>query len=812
MNYQHIAYLIGCYVTVADLEINAFELEALDGYINIDKSQELFRLRQQIFSDEEDKLPLSSLINDLRLSNPTQEQKEDIIRFLATVAFADGYMDVKEKNIIEKIGSSLNVDIADYMDEAQSKETEQADSQKLKWYENVRGFFDKAIYNLARNKSKNFLLENILGGPAFAQELEKVTKTASVDINRVSNILEDYNSKLSDEIELLSSFKANKSKEQTVLAVNEMIANTRKHIKDIIENSLQENIISLEKKKRNIRFFTIAFMGRTKAGKSTLHKVVTLQEHDDIGVGKQRTTRYNRSWYWDRLRIIDTPGIGAPGGDADTDIAKSIIDEADMICYVVTNDSIQETEFNFFETIKERNKPLYIIINCKDNLTQNVKFKRFLKDPLAWKNATGEKSLEGHFNRIRDMLDGKYNLNAVKIIPLHLLAAKMSLDAELSESDRKILHKGSNIDEFILSVKNEIFESGTLKKSMSIIDGSAYQMNRIHEQLSNDYDSLKKGLDNLKKTQKSFVQFVNTESEKLKTDLVDILDNAHKSLKNRASSFADDNYDNSSAGSAWENDSRARSINEQTNDRIKARLEDFTEKLDEKMKELISDMQFLSTISINSSYQISGQSVTNSRLAAGVFGSIITAAAPLVISQLWHPGGWLLAGATLLVGAVVSIFTSLFTSKAEKVLKAQNKMRENLWSEIDKSMNKSKSDIKNNVDGIKKNILSQIETTIGEYVIQTEKILRRIQKLTKIDLAMENTINSLIGFRILDYIGKSILNEKKIDEISDEELRETFPVEHNWKNHSLTYKYETYCSDTDRKKVEAATQMIITFK
>lgn len=639
MNYQHIAYLIGCYVTVADLEINAFELEALDGYINIDKSQELFRLRQQIFSDEEDKLPLSSLINDLRLSNPTQEQKEDIIRFLATVAFADGYMDVKEKNIIEKIGSSLNVDIADYMDEAQSKETEQADSQKLKWYENVRGFFDKAIYNLARNKSKNFLLENILGGPAFAQELEKVTKTASVDINRVSNILEDYNSKLSDEIELLSSFKANKSKEQTVLAVNEMIANTRKHIKDIIENSLQENIISLEKKKRNIRFFTIAFMGRTKAGKSTLHKVVTLQEHDDIGVGKQRTTRYNRSWYWDRLRIIDTPGIGAPGGDADTDIAKSIIDEADMICYVVTNDSIQETEFNFFETIKERNKPLYIIINCKDNLTQNVKFKRFLKDPLAWKNATGEKSLEGHFNRIRDMLDGKYNLNAVKIIPLHLLAAKMSLDAELSESDRKILHKGSNIDEFILSVKNEIFESGTLKKSMSIIDGSAYQMNRIHEQLSNDYDSLKKGLDNLKKTQKSFVQFVNTESEKLKTDLVDILDNAHKSLKNRASSFADDNYDNSSAGSAWENDSRARSINEQTNDRIKARLEDFTEKLDEKMKELISDMQFLSTISINSSYQISGQSVTNSRLAAGVFGSIITAAAPLVISQLWHPGG-----------------------------------------------------------------------------------------------------------------------------------------------------------------------------
>lgn len=96
---------------------------------------------------------------------------------------------------------------------------------------------------------------------------------------------------------------------------------------------------------------------------------MTQQDDDDIGIGKLRTTRYNRSWYWDRLRIVDTPGIGAPGGEVDTEIAKSIIDEADMICYIVTNDSIQETEFDFFETIKDRNKPLYIILNYKSNLS-----------------------------------------------------------------------------------------------------------------------------------------------------------------------------------------------------------------------------------------------------------------------------------------------------------------------------------------------------------------------------------------------------------------------------------------------------------
>lgn len=116
----------------------------------------------------------------------------------------------------------------------------------------------------------------------------------------------------------------------------------------MINSSLAENLAILDKKKRNIRYFTIAFMGRTKAGKSTFHKIITQEKNDDIGVGKLRTTRYNRSWYWDKLRIVDTPGIGAPGGDVDTEIAKSIIDEADLICYIVTSDAIQETEFDFF--------------------------------------------------------------------------------------------------------------------------------------------------------------------------------------------------------------------------------------------------------------------------------------------------------------------------------------------------------------------------------------------------------------------------------------------------------------------------------
>lgn len=82
-----------------------------------------------------------------------------------------------------------------------------------------------------------------------------------------------------------------------------------------------------------------------------------------IGVGKQRTTRFNRVYEWKNIRIIDTPGIGAPGGKSDEEIAESIIEESDVICYVVTNDSIQETEFNKLAFEKGYRWKMMLLIN-----------------------------------------------------------------------------------------------------------------------------------------------------------------------------------------------------------------------------------------------------------------------------------------------------------------------------------------------------------------------------------------------------------------------------------------------------------------
>ena len=189
-----------------------------------------------------------------------------------------------------------------------------------------------------------------------------------------------------------------------------------------------------------------------------------------------------------------------------------------MICYIVTSDSIQETEFDFFETIKDRNKPLYIILNYKSNLT-SVRLKRFLENPTDWKDCKGPQSIEGHFKRIEERLSSKYNMDAVEIIPLHLLAAQLYVEGAFDAETLKKLKKGSNIDHFIRKIKEEIYNTGCLKKSLSIVDGSSYNIHQANTKIKADCNALRKDICLLEKTREKISSFFSNERNKLANNL-----------------------------------------------------------------------------------------------------------------------------------------------------------------------------------------------------------------------------------------------------------------------------------------------------
>lgn len=804
--YKKIAYLLGCYMVIVDKEINQMEVDVLDNYLPLSKEDELYHQRMQIFSDDEERMKLKDILDKLVMANYSVAQKTEIVTLLARIAYGDDYMASSELELLIKVGKLLKLDIGQIIEETQSESNKRIDSSQLSSLKRFVGKMENTIYQSFANSDKKSVVDMMLGGLGYSASIAQITEDAEKDLARVTRIIDDLNSMLNEEYNHLASIKPSSKKvSKEVLKIEQIIQGIRGSFNEIIDNSLTSNRDVLDKKRRNIRYFTIAFMGRTKAGKSTLHKVITQQENDDIGVGKLRTTRYNRSWYWNKLRIVDTPGIGAPGGEADTEIAKSIIDEADVVCYVVTSDSIQETEFDFFSTIKERNKPLYIILNVKSNLNQAIRLKRFIANPDDWRLGDGPQSIKGHIERIHDKLDGKYNMDAVRIIPIHLLAAQIALSGEQDSKTSKILFEASNISEFTNSVKKEVQLSGSLKKSLSVIDGTSYQINTIWHKIYTDLKSLKEGNEVLKKKQAKNHMFFKKELAQVEQYLMDIFKNTKKEFKNRASTFASEHYDDEEAGKAWSNDAVVKSINKRLEQQIQERFNDLNEKIKSELEEMIMDMRIsLATNNIGSN--VSGESVTNTRLAANVFVSVISATL-----FVWNPLGWSVA-VLAVVGIIGSFLSSLFTSKSEKIRKATDKLRKQLFDSIDSGIDKNLKQVLENTRKSINDTYKSIDSVLKAYTKNADDIITDMDRLVKQVQEKENAINSLVSLRILDFVGKNPVKEISINEMGNQVLCDEYPVERDWQKQSIKFLYNTGLTDKNIQKIEKATQMTIKIK
>lgn len=806
IEYKKIAYLLGCYMVIVDKEINQMEVDVLDNYLPLSKEDELYHQRMQIFSDDEERMKLKDLLDKLVMANCSATQKTEIVTLLARIAYGDDYMASSELELLIKVGKLLKLDIGQIIEETQSESNKRIDSSQLSSLKRFVGKMENTIYQNFANSDKKSVVDMMLGGLGYSASIAQITEDAEKDLARVTRIIDDLNSMLTAEYNHLASIKPSSKKvSKEVLKIEQIIQGIRGSFNEIIDNSLTSNREVLDKKRRNIRYFTIAFMGRTKAGKSTLHKVITQQENDDIGVGKLRTTRYNRSWYWNKLRIVDTPGIGAPGGEADTDIAKSIIDEADVVCYVVTSDSIQETEFDFFSTIKERNKPLYIILNVKSNLNQAIRLKRFIANPDDWRLGDGPQSIKGHIERIHDKLDGKYNMDAVRIIPIHLLAAQIALSGEQDSKTSKILFDASNISEFTNSVKKEVQLSGSLKKSLSVIDGTSYQINTIWHKIYADLKSLKEGNEVLKKKQAKNYTFFKNELTQVEQYLKTIFQGTRDDLHNRASAFASKHYDDEDAGKAWSKDMVVKSINKRLEQQIQERFNDLNEKIKSELEEMIMDMRIsLATNNIGSN--VSGESVTNTRFAAKVFVSVISTAL-----FVWNPLGWSMAVLTV-VGIIGSFLTSLFTSKSEKIRKATENLRKQLCDSIDSGIDKNLKQVLENTRKSMNDTYKSIDSVLKAYTKNADDIITDMDRLVKQVQEKENAINSLISLRILDFVGKNPVKEISINEMSNQVLCDGYPVERDWQKQSIKFLYNTGLTDKNIQKIEKATQMTIKTK
>ena len=775
------------YISIADECIYDKSLVFINEYIiqnNI--SEESKNEMHKILGDTEDKISLDSVLQNM--ASYDKEKINEILYMGLKIILFDGYLSKNEEIIIRKFLSKNNITKEEYENIKNNVEKYIKKEEKDLIKENELGAMDnirKRVLSVLKNipiKDIRDRLEKrynsfLLNGPEYSEAINKTSNIAKVDLEEAKKVLTSSKNsllKLDKELEntlegLLnkmskgSDYKNNNDKEELLDDENKKefengLIELKNDISKIIHKNIKELEEALEKKERALKYYTISFIGKTKAGKSTLHSIITGTGNEFIGVGKQRTTRFNRIYEWKNIRIIDTPGIGAPGGKSDEEIAKSVIDESDLICYVLKNDSIQETEFNFLKLIKDRNKPIVILLNVKENIENEARLKIFLKEPEKWYKRKDEKSLQGHINRIREYAKKHYSNEYFEIYPIQMLAAKMSNEEKYSDK-KNILYKSSHIQDFLDNIRMQIIDEGIIKRSQTMIDGSVYIINYIYNILTNNNkklnsmnNSFKKNKNNLmKKIEKSY-----TLEKYLKAKFKDLKDN-------KALEFANDNWDVKSGDVSYRWEQYLKDI--RFNEEIKLKFENciirYREALEESLKELMEDIELFSKIGMSDiNFNISD--TFNTKRLMGIIGTVIGGVGFFI--AISNPIGWILVG----IGAVIGFLSSLFKSKEQKIKEATDKLFYSIKNSIEQSEEKNIKNILSNFTNNHKSIKKRIEKSINvlcDYLENISKDLSHINKELKKDL---DYLNSIYAYRILNYIkGDNIIeiDKKEINNI-----------------------------------------------
>lgn len=754
-DYKSVITLIAAYIVISDREIDNKELDTLYAYNTncIDIEDEI----NDIFSDNENKILLIDLLNELSCF-PDTIIYEAYCLFL-DIIYSDGFFHIKEQEKLNEIKELLPFDdsrlaILELSFLEKSKRSLYKENHKKK-----EGMFYKKG-SKAFEKSNKKQKEILLNGSEFVDKIKQISKTAKFDLKFVEEVISESSNRI---VKLIDSLENNKLKDHNRKdeEFDGFVNQLQKTLKEISTTHLEENIKVLNKKKRSVDYFTISFLGRTKAGKSTLHSIITKGGDDAIGVGKVRTTRYNRVYNWENLRIVDTPGIGAPGGMSDVEIAESIVDESDLICYLVTNDAIQGTEFQFLSEIKKKNKPVVILLNVKENLEDERRKKIFFKNPNKWKERRDNKSIQGHIDRINEFMVKYYKNNYYKVIPVMLLASKLS-ETETDNSIKQILYDASNVEEFMISLKTTVFENGHLRKSQNIIDGTNFRLNAFHEDINCQYLTLSEIISRLKKEKISFGDFLKRNKEVYEQNLQREVEIHISKIRKFARDFAINNYElsKSELSGLWEKELKNRGYKDQLDKRIKAEFEIVQTDIRLHLKEVLDNFELFFN---NMAFSIKTTSTFNKQRFSKISGAVI-AGVGLFFSG---PIMW----GIIAVGVLVGFFSSWFKSKAEKIKEAQN----NIEKSLIKGINDFEIQLKKEISKSLYKMLSEYDKSVVDNMNKLIIEAEAFQKLLKAELDFcgnkVDVLNKAMMIRVLQHtkhldfdfdVNKYVLKDKTI--------------------------------------------------
>ena len=540
----------------------------------------------------------------------------------------------------------------------------------------------------------------------YSDKVSKILRNLISDLDKNNYVLNQYKNK-----ELHKLFK-------------EIIS----AIKQILNKDIDDLKSSLAQKKRHLEDYTIVLFGRTRAGKSTIREVLTKGDGSTIGKGGQRTTRDVHEYRWNNLRLIDTPGIEAYGGEEDTCKATKKIDEADMVLFLTSDDSVQPGEFEEMAKLSQINKPFIVLLNVKTKLETEAQLKRFLTKP---KKTFDEERLSGHHHHIQEYVNQHLNISQVPIIDIQARAGFLSNLPEYDNFKTK-LWELSRLDQVYEVITEDIYKNGNKRRASTFFDGTKNSIDNIREQLLSIKIEINSQITFLKKENKKiktvFKDFIKDTDKKLESEIKVIF----SQFKQKIPRFVDLTVGTKNAEHEW-----------------KIKQKKFTEKLERSMviifEQVIQELkEKLSEIQAEYSYDAENINfhISFDNFDKGMFGNILKGLSLLlgVVGAgviILNPAAWVI-GAGLTIGNMIFGWVSSKVKDNEK--RKINEQKQNIKNDLlnklskeeEKLITKLKKEVKLKLEEVESDIISTPLLIIEELHFINEKISISEKEINKI--------------------------------------------------------------------------------
>lgn len=788
-------FLLVTHMVCADQQIHSEESKALHELATqIEAGQSTLAEMEKILAQDDDQLSVEEVARRV----PSSQKNEAMCQILA-IAYVDGFCSVLERKMAERIAQIWNWpkgEIQKKIEEAgafsdtgfldESNQQELSISARL--LQKADSILSRALVNKLANltgaeeKVEQLRREILLSGPEYDEAIRQCAVIAKEDyqfaelaLKSAYSTLHYLGKNLQQSITEIKSKNNSKGQANTAKEVAKQLEDTQKSLSAEIIKEIEDVQESLRSKERALNHFSIAFMGRTKAGKSTVHAIVTNDGWEAIGVGKQRTTRYNRVYEWKNIRIIDTPGIGAPGGKTDEEIAESVIEESDVICYVVTNDSIQDTEFKFLHLLKKKAKPLIVLLNVKNNLRDPRRLERFLNNPDKAFEMEGQSGLGGHIERIRRYAKEHYANDYFAIVPVMLLAAQLSREPE-HENRKEELFKASRMQDFLDSIRESLIQYGTIRRSQTLLGSTVGAINTPYDWVAGQAQIYKQLAETIQSKREEIRKKIETAFKDSRSNLQTEIETIFQEAINAVPSFAEEHWESNELGLklGWEKTLKSLNFEQRLKSAFQEAGEQFKREVQEVLEEIGYELQLVAELG-SSNFKFTEQDSWDTRNWVRIAGSILVVTGAVL--TFFAPPVAMVVG---IVAGVVGGITGLLKSKDQKRREAVHKISESLYEQLNtqkqETLEKARSEFSNSCASV----IMNIESYFKELALGLESFSLTLEEAQKKLSGQANYLNRFYAKRILDW------SQEKYEPLTEEGARKTVAKVQRKFGHKMT--------------------------